>query len=290
MAGGPGAASRVFGVHGIDLKRGRSSYRRDGYAVDGSDSDEQAGSSPGAGADRLGHLPRPAAEQQRVLGPRLPGGQIEDLNRLAEITRATTAVPVGAAIISRMSIHRAASPICTHGWKPARPAGCMARPGSPRKTPPSAGAERPPGPPRPGGATGAGARPLPAAASAERPAQPDGRDRCAGAILLLAPRPTPARRGGSGGDATLVIDQCWAGHRATRARETARRRCDSCPACRIPRHASAGWDSPTATSTVSATTRHQLVIWGDAGAIAARIGQYRRARRRPRHAPRAERR
>jgi alkanesulfonate monooxygenase SsuD/methylene tetrahydromethanopterin reductase-like flavin-dependent oxidoreductase (luciferase family) len=30
----------------------------------------------------------------------LPGGQIDDLNRLTEITRATTAVPVGSAIIS----------------------------------------------------------------------------------------------------------------------------------------------------------------------------------------------
>lgn len=46
----------------------------------------------------LGH----AAELERLgySALWLPGGQIDDLNRLAEITRATTAVPVGSAIIS----------------------------------------------------------------------------------------------------------------------------------------------------------------------------------------------
>ncbi len=52
----------------------------------------------------------------------LPGGQIDDLDRLAEVAGATSAVPVGSAVISLDATRQVRLPACTHGWRPARPA------------------------------------------------------------------------------------------------------------------------------------------------------------------------
>ena len=208
----------------------------------------------------------------------LPGGQIDDLNRLAEITRATTAVAVGSAIIS-MDVH-----------PPGMVAGLYARleASAPGRLVAGLG-----GPQRP--------RPLPALNGyldhldrAEPPVPPGrrllaalgprklelARDRCAGAIvLLITPAYTSAARRIVGDDSTLVIDQMLVlDADATRARQTARRPLrflSGLPGYRAS-FARMGFTDGDIDG-LSDDLVDQLVIWGDAGTIATRIGEYRRA-------------
>ena len=208
----------------------------------------------------------------------LPGGQIDDLNRLAEIIRATTAVPVGSAIIS------------LDVYPPGMVAGLYARlqASAPGRLVAGLG-----GPQRP--------RPLQALNNyldhldrAEPPVPLQRRmlaalgprklelasDRCAGAILLLVtPAYTSAARRIIGGDSTLVIDQMLVlDTDATRARQTARRPLrflSGLPGYRASFARMGFTDGDIAG--LSDTLVNQLVIWGDAGTITTRIGQYRQA-------------
>jgi probable F420-dependent oxidoreductase len=224
----------------------------------------------------LGH----AAELERLgySALWLPGGQIDDLNRLAEITRATTAVPVGSAIIS-LDVYPPGSVADLYARLEAgAPGRLVTGLGGPQKPHPLPALNdyldhldraEPPVPAQRRLLAALGPRKLELA-----------RDRCAGAsLLLVTPAYTSAARRILGGDPTLVIDQMLVlDTDATRARETARR----------PLRFLSGLPGYRATfgrmgftdgdiDGLSDALVDQLVIWGDAGTIAARIGQYRRA-------------
>ena len=208
----------------------------------------------------------------------LPGGQIDDLSRLTEIIRATTAVPVASAIIS-LDVYPASSVAGLYAQLEAdAPGRLVAGLGGPQKPHPLPALNDyldhldradPPVP--------AGRRLL--AALGPRKLEL-ARDRCAGAILLLVtPAYTSAAREIIGGDSTLVIDQMLVlDTDADRARQTARRPLgflSGLPGYRASFARMGFTDGDIAG--LSDTLVNQLVLWGDTDAITARIGEYRQA-------------
>jgi probable F420-dependent oxidoreductase len=208
----------------------------------------------------------------------LPGGQIDDLSLLAEIIRATTAVPVGSAIIS-LDVYPPGLVAGLYAQLQAgAPGRLVAGLGGPQKPRPLQALNdyldhldqaEPPVP--------AGRRLL--AALGPRKLEL-ARDRFAGAILLLVtPAYTSAARRIVGDDSTLVIDQMLVlDADAARARQTARRPLrflSGLPGYRAS-FARMGFTDDDIAG-LSDTFVDQLVIWGDADAIATRIGQYRQA-------------
>jgi probable F420-dependent oxidoreductase len=208
----------------------------------------------------------------------LPGGQIDDLNRLAEIIGATTAVPVASAIIS-LDVYPAAGVAGLYAQlETSAPGRLVAGLGGPQQPHPLPALndyldhlDRA-DPPVPAGRRLLGAlgpRKLQLA-----------RDRCAGAILLLVtPAYTSAAREIIGGDSTLVIDQMLVlDTDAARARQTARRPLrflSGLPGYRAS-FARMGFTDGDIDGLSDALV-DQLLIWGDAATIADRIGQYRQA-------------
>jgi probable F420-dependent oxidoreductase len=208
----------------------------------------------------------------------LPGGQIDDLNRLAEIIGATTAVPVASAIIS-LDVY---PPDMVAGLYARLEAGAPGRLvaglGGPQKSRPLPALNDyldhldradPPVPARRRLLAALGPRKLEVA-----------RDRCAGAILLLVtPAYTSAAREIIGGESTLVIDQMLVlDTDAARARQTARRPLQflsGLPGYRASFERMGFTDGDI--DGLSDALVDQLVIWGDAGTITARIGRYRQA-------------
>src|SRR5215470_5233920 len=208
----------------------------------------------------------------------LPGGQIDDLNRLTEIIGATKAVPVGSAIIS-LDVYPPGSVAGLYAQleasAPGRLVAGLGGPQTPRPLPAlndyldHLDRTDPPVP--------AGRRLL--AALGPRKLEL-ARDRCAGAIVLLVtPAYTGAARRILGDDSTLVIDQMLVlDADPARARQTARRPLrflSGLPGYRAS-FARMGFTDDDIDG-LSDTLVDQLVIWGDAGAIATRIGQYRQA-------------
>lgn len=208
----------------------------------------------------------------------LPGGQIDDLDRLAEVIRATAAVPVGSAIIS-LDVY---PPELVAGLyarlEASAPGRLVAGLGGPQKPHPLPALNdyldhldraEPPVP--------AGRRLL--AALGPRKLEL-ARDRFAGAIVLLVtPAYISAARRILGDDSTLVIDQMLVlDADAGRARQTASRPLrflSGLPGYRASFVRMGFTDDDI--DGLSDTLVDQLVIWGGADAIAARIGQYRRA-------------
>jgi len=208
----------------------------------------------------------------------LPGGQIDDLNRLAELIRATAAVPVGSAIIS-LDVYPPDAVAGLYGrLEASAPGRLVAGLGGPQKPRPLRALNdyldhldraEPPVP--------AGRRLL--AALGPRKLEL-ARDRFAGAVVLLVtPAYTGAARRILGDDSTLVIDQMLVlDADAARARQTARRPLrflSGLPGYRAS-FARMGFTDGDIDG-LSDTLVDQLVVWGDADTVAARIGQYRRA-------------
>jgi probable F420-dependent oxidoreductase len=204
----------------------------------------------------------------------LPGGQVDTLDRLAELAGATTAVPVGASIIS------------LDVYSPAQVAGLYAQlenTASGRLVTGLGGPQKP--------------RPLPVLnafldqldqADPPVPAQRRllaalgprklelARDRAAGAIMLLV---TPAYLGIArqvlGDQSLLVVDQMVvADTDPERARQTARRPLQFLS--RLPGYAASfarmGF-SEADIAQVSDRLVDELIIWGSPGTIAARISR-----------------
>jgi probable F420-dependent oxidoreductase len=208
----------------------------------------------------------------------LPGGQIDGLGRLAEIIRATAAVPVGSAIISLDVYPPDMVAGLYAGLQASAPGRLVAGLGGPQKPHPLQALNdyldhldqaEPPVP--------AGRRLL--AALGPRKLEL-ARDRFAGAILLLVtPAYISAARRILGDGSTLVIDQMLVlDADATRARQTARRPLrflSGLPGYRASFARMGFADSDIAG--LSDTFVDQLVIWGDADAIATRISRYRQA-------------
>ena len=208
----------------------------------------------------------------------LPGGQIDDLSRLAEITRATTAVPVGSAIIS-LDVYPPGMVAGLYAQlEGSAPGRLVAGLGGPQRSRPLQALNgyldhldraEPPVP--------AGRRLL--AALGPRKLEL-ARDRSAGAIVLLVtPAYTSAARQILGDDSTLVIDQMLVlDADAARARQTARRPLRFLSGLRGYRASFARMGFTDGDiDGLSDDLVDQVVIWGDADTIAARIGEYRRA-------------
>lgn len=205
----------------------------------------------------------------------LPGGQIDNLGRLADLVAATTAARVAPAIIP-LDVY---SPDLVAGLsaqlEATAPGRFLAGLGGPQQPRPLRALNAfldyldhadPPVP--------AGRRML-AALGPRKLAL--ARDRSAGAILLLVtPQYVSMARQILGDGRTLAIDQMVVldGDPA-RARETARRPVSflsGLPGYRdsFARMGFAGADISAASDALV----DQVVIWGDAGKIAARIGEY----------------
>jgi probable F420-dependent oxidoreductase len=208
----------------------------------------------------------------------LPGGQIDDLGRLAEIVRATTAVPVASAVIS-LDVYPAEEVTSLYAQLQASaPGRFVAGLGGPQKPRPLQALNdyldyldqaRPPVPAQRRMLAALGPRKLALA-----------RDRSAGAIMLLVtPAYTSAARRILGGQSALVIDQMVVMDTdATRARQTARRPLrflSGLPGYRAS-FARMGFTDADITG-LSDTFVDQLVIWGDEDTITARVSQYRQA-------------
>jgi probable F420-dependent oxidoreductase len=204
----------------------------------------------------------------------LPGGQIDNLGRLADLVRATTAMPVASSIIS------------LDVYSPEAVAGLCAQleASAPGRFVPGLGG---PQTPRPLGALnafldrlGRAEPPVPAqrrllAALGPRKLEL-ARDRCAGAIVLLV---TPAYIGAArqilGDQAALVVDQMLVlDADADRARQTARgplRFLSGLPGYRAS-FARMGF-TESEIDGLSDRLADELVIWGDADTVTERIGQ-----------------
>ena len=204
----------------------------------------------------------------------LPGGQIDNLGRLADLVRATTAVPVASAIIS-LDVYSAEAVTGLCAQLEASAAG--------RFVPGLGGPQTP----RPLQALNAFLDRLDQAeppVSAQRrllaalgPRKLElARDRCAGAILLLV---TPAYIGAArqilGDQAALVVDQMLVlDADAARARQTARgplRFLSGLPGYRA-NFARMGF-TESEIDGLGDRLADELVIWGDADTVAERIGQ-----------------
>jgi probable F420-dependent oxidoreductase len=208
----------------------------------------------------------------------LPGGQIDRLDRIAEITGATTTVPVASAIISPDVYAPGAVLKLYAELQASAPGRFLVGLGAPQK--PRAlralndyldeldGAE----PPVPAGRrilAALGPRKLELA-----------RDRFAGAIaLLVTPDYTSAARRILGDQPALVIDQMVVlGTDAAQAREAARRPLRFLASIGGYRanFARMGF-SDTDIADLSDRLVDELVTWGDADTIAARINEHQQA-------------
>jgi len=202
----------------------------------------------------------------------LPGGQIDTLDRLADLAGATTAVPVGASIIS-LDVYAAPQVAGLYAQlEKSAPGRLVTGLGGPQA-------------PRPIPALGAFLNqldradpPLPAQRrllAALGPRKLDlARDRAAGAIMLLV---TPAYLGTArkilGDQSSLVVDQMVvADTDPERARQTARRPLQFLS--RLPGYAASfarmGFTG-TDIGQVSDRLVDDLIIWGSPGTIAARV-------------------
>jgi probable F420-dependent oxidoreductase len=204
----------------------------------------------------------------------LPGGQIDSLDRLAEVIRATNTARAGSAIISA-DVYPPDS--VSRFWAqqeeaaPGRLVAGLGGPQQPRPLPALNGyldrldRARPPLPAQRRLLAALGPRKLALA-----------RDRCAGAILLLVtPDYTAAARQILGDQPVLVIDQMLvADADPERARRTARRPLRFLSG--LPGYAaSLARMGFTGTDIAELTDRlvDELIIWGGTDAIAARIRQ-----------------
>ena len=204
----------------------------------------------------------------------LPGGQIDTLERLADLVGATTAVPVGASIIS-LDVYSAPQVSGLYARvEETTPDRLIAGLGGPQKPRPIKALHAfldqldqadPPVPAQRRLLAALGPRKLELA-----------RDRAAGAIVLLV---TPAYLGTArqilGGQRALVVDQMVvAGTDPERARQTARRPLGFLS--RLPGYAASfarmGFTDADITQ-VSDRLVDDLIIWGSPETIITRIGQ-----------------
>jgi probable F420-dependent oxidoreductase len=202
----------------------------------------------------------------------LPGGQIDNLGRLADLTRATTAVAVGSAIISLDVYPPETVTGLYEQLEATAPGRLVTGLGGPQNPRPLRALNdyldhldqtAPPLPARRRLLAALGPRKLELA-----------RARCAGAILLLV---TPAYIGAArhilGEHSVIVIDQMLvADTNATRARRTARRSVRFLAG--LPGYAASVARMGFTSSDVADVTDRlvdELVIWGDADTITARI-------------------
>ncbi|MDX6335750.1 MAG: hypothetical protein QOG05_3090 [Streptosporangiaceae bacterium] len=205
----------------------------------------------------------------------LPGGQIDRLDRIAAIVRATTSVPVASGII----------PVDVYGAAAVRQLYAGLQAGAPGRFLVGVGG---PQVPRPLGPLNdyldeldRGEPPVPAARrilAALGPRKLElARDRAAGAVpLLVTPAYTEQARRILGSEATLVISQMLVfDTNATRAREAAR----------VPVGFLSGIGGYRANFTRMGFTESDiaslsnrllddLVIWGSAGSITARVREH----------------
>jgi probable F420-dependent oxidoreductase len=208
----------------------------------------------------------------------LPGGQIDDLSRIAEIIHATVAVPVASSIIP-LDVYRPGAVAELYAQLQASaPGRFVVGLGGPQKPRPLPALNdyldqldqaEPPVP--------AGRRLL--AALGPRKLEL-ARDRCAGAIMLLVtPAYTSAARSILGDGPTLVIDLMLVlDTDPVRARQTARgplRFLSGLPGYRASFARMGFTDADIAG--LSDSLIDQLVTWGDADTVSARIRQHRQA-------------
>ena len=205
----------------------------------------------------------------------LPGGQIDTLDRIAAIIRATTSVPVASAIIPVDVYGPAEVSQLYAGLQASAPGRFLAGLGGPQRP-------RPLGPlnhyldqldhtepPVPAGRrilAALGPRKLELA-----------RDRAAGAVLLLVtPAYTTQARRILGNDSALVVSQLLVPDTdATRAREAARVPLSFLAGVRGYRaNFSRMGFTDTDIATLSDRLVDDLVIWGSAEAITARIREH----------------
>lgn len=207
----------------------------------------------------------------------LPGGQLDSLERIAKIARATTAIPVASAVIS-LDVYEPGAVLRFYAdLQASAPDRFIVGLGGPQRPRPlralndyldALDRAEPPVPARRILAA-LGPRKLELA-----------RDRAAGAIpLLVTPAYTSAARHILGDEATLIIDQMIVlDTDATRAREIARRPLQFLSGISGYRanFARMGF---TGTEIDGLTDRlvDELVAWGDAGPIAARVSEHRQA-------------
>jgi len=208
----------------------------------------------------------------------LPGGQLDRLERIAKIAQATTAIPVASAVIS-LDVYEPGAVLRLYAdLQASAPDRFIVGLGGPQRPRPlralndyldALDRAEPPVP--------AGRRIL--AALGPRKLEL-ARDRAAGAIpLLVTPAYTSAARHILGDEATLIIDQMIVlDTDASRAREIARRPLQFLSGISGYRanFARMGF---TGTEIDGLTDRlvDELVAWGDAGPIAARISEHRQA-------------
>jgi probable F420-dependent oxidoreductase len=208
----------------------------------------------------------------------LPGGQIDDLSRLVEVTRATTTVPVASAVVS-LDVYPPGEVAALAGRLQAdMPGRFVLGLGGPQNPRPLRAVNdyldhldnaEPPVPAARRLLAALGPRKLELA-----------RDRAAGAIMLLVtPEHTAAARRILGDGAVLVIDQMVVPDTdAARARRAARRPLQflsGLPGYRAS-FARMGFTDADMDG-LSDTLVDQLVIWGDTKAIAARVTEHLRA-------------
>jgi probable F420-dependent oxidoreductase len=201
----------------------------------------------------------------------LPGGQIDRLDRLAAVIGATTSVPVGSAIIP-VDHYEPGAVAELYARAPGR---LIVGLGGPQQARPLAGLNdwldrldqaRPPVPPAARIVAALGPRKLELAAG-----------RAAGAIaLLVTPAYTAWARSIVGEQSTLVINQMVVlDTDAARARETARRPLRFLSGVGGYRAAFARMGF--AAADIDALSDHlvdELVTWGSAGDIAARVSAH----------------
>jgi probable F420-dependent oxidoreductase len=208
----------------------------------------------------------------------LPGGQLDRLERIAKIARATTAIPVASAVIS-LDVYEPGAVLRLYAdLQASAPDRFIVGLGGPQRPRPlralndyldALDRAEPPVP--------AGRRIL--AALGPRKLEL-ARDRAAGAIpLLVTPAYTSAARHILGDEATLIIDQMIVlDTDATRAREIARRPLQFLSGISGYRanFARMGFTGPEIDGLTDRLV-DELVAWGEAGPIAARISEHRQA-------------
>ncbi len=205
----------------------------------------------------------------------LPGGQIDNLDRIAAIVRATTAIPVGSAIISPDVYDAAAVAALYAEVQATAPDRFIVGLGGPQQ-PPSMRALHDYLDELDGAETPVPAQRRILAALGPRKLEL-ARDRCAGAIaLLVTPSYTASARRTLGADSTLVIDQIVVlDTDAARARETARGplRFLSGVGGYVANFARMGFTQAD-ISHLSDRLVDELIVWGDADTITARIKEH----------------
>jgi probable F420-dependent oxidoreductase len=208
----------------------------------------------------------------------LPGGQIDSLDRISKLVEATTAVPVGSGIIS-FSVYRPAEVARLYAQleasAPGRFIAGLGAPQQPRQLQAlnecldELDQSEPPVPAHRRILAALGPRKLALA-----------RDRFAGAIpLLVTPAYTREARRILGEDSTLIVSQMAVlGTDAGRAREAARGHLRFLSGVRgYPANFARMGFSDTDISQLSDHLVDELVTWGDAGTIGARVSEHRQA-------------